>query len=58
MNISNDEWLSGTVTVPCLEEQEMIAEFLESIDKKISFEKKILEKLREQKTYLLSEMFI
>ena len=58
MNISNDEWLSGTVIIPCLEEQKMIAEVLQSIDEKISFEKKVLEKLKEQKTYLLSKMFI
>ena len=58
MNISNDEWLSGTVIIPCLEEQKMIAGVLQSIDKKISFEKKVLEILKEQKTYLLSKMFI
>ena len=58
MNISNEEWLSGTVTVPCLEEQNIIADCLKSIDKRISFEKNFLNKLKEQKNYLLSKMFI
>lgn len=45
------------VGVPCLEEQTKIANFLSSIDTKIDVEAQLLQKLEEQKKYLLQHLF-
>ena len=44
--------------IPCLEEQNKIVNFLSSIDAKIDTEKQFLNKLENQKQYLLQQMFI
>lgn len=44
--------------MPCLEEQNKIANFLSSIDDKIEENQKILEKIKEFKKALLQQMFI
>ena len=44
--------------IPCFEEQTKIANFLSSIDSKIDTEKQILQKLEEQKKYLLQNLFV
>lgn len=44
--------------IPSLAEQTLIANFLSSIDKKIEEEKKILEHYKNQKKYLLRNMFV
>ena len=44
--------------IPCLEEQQKIANFLSSFDEKIEVEKNTLEHLKELKKGLLQQMFI
>lgn len=44
--------------IPCIEEQTKIANFLSSIDTKIDLENQILQKLEEQKKFLLQNLFI
>ena len=44
--------------VPCLEEQQKIAAFLSTFDKKITAEKQILSDLKEIKKGLLQQMFV
>lgn len=46
------------ISIPCLEEQEKIANFLSSIQEKIETEKQILEKLELQKKFLLANLFV
>lgn len=46
------------VLLPCIEEQKAIARFLSSIDSKIDIETQLLQKLEEQKNYLLQNMFV
>ena len=46
------------VSVPGLNEQEHICSILDSINNKIDIERTILAKLKEQKSYLLRQMFI
>lgn len=46
------------IYLPCLKEQQKIADFLSSFDKKISTEKDILEYLKEIKKGLLQQMFV
>lgn len=43
---------------PIIEEQQKIASFLSKIDQKIQTEKAILERLENQKKYLLQQMFV
>jgi len=45
-------------TIPCIEEQTKIVNFLSKISDKIEIEKKILELLEQQKKYFLQNMFI
>ena len=46
------------ISVPSLPEQNKIANFLSSIDSKIDIETQLLQKLEEQKKYLLQQMFV
>jgi len=46
------------ILIPCIEEQEKIANLLSAIDKKIETEKHLLKKYTEQKKYLLANMFV
>ena len=57
MNISNEEWLSGKVKIPCFEEQKKIADFFDLMDIKIEAENKILADLEELKKGLLQALF-
>ncbi len=52
------DYSSEMIYCPDFNEQNRIAELLGSISKKIETEQKILEKMREQKQYLLSNLFI
>ncbi len=47
-----------SIAIPCLEEQTKIANFLSSIDSKIDIENQLLQKLEEQKKFLLKQMFV
>lgn len=47
-----------TIDLPSLQEQRKIADFLDLLDKKIKLENTIIDKLKEQKQYLLSNLFI
>ena len=49
---------NAKVYCPSIEEQQHIAKNFSNIEYKIAIEKQVLEKLREQKNYLLSQMFI
>ena len=49
---------SSKIYCPSLTEQKHIANNLSNIERKIENEKQLLEKLKEQKKYLLSQMFI
>ena len=46
------------ISIPCLEEQYKIVNFLSSIQEKIETEKQILEKLELQKKFLLANLFV
>lgn len=46
------------IEIPCLKEQQKIADFLSSFDEKISIEKEILEHLKQHKKGFLQQMFI
>ena len=45
-------------SIPCVEEQTRIASFLSSIDEKIETENQILNQYKNQKAYLLQNMFV
>ena len=47
-----------SISVPSLPEQTKIANFLSAIDSKIDMENQLLQKLEEQKKYLLQNMFV
>ena len=57
MNISEDEWLSGSIVVPCYEEQERIVNLLESIDEKTLAQEQHVTALETQKKELLRQVF-
>ena len=46
------------LTIPCIKEQQKIADFLSSFDEKISMEKETLEHLKQLKKGLLQQMFV
>ena len=46
------------IPFPSLPEQTKIANFLSAIDSKIDMENQLLQKLEEQKKYLLQNMFV
>ena len=58
MNISNEEWLSGKVSVPSLAEQQKIADCLSSLDYGINSYKATLSAWEELKKGLLQQMFV
>ncbi len=49
---------NAKIYCPSKDEQKHIADNLSNIERKIAIEKQILAKLKEQKNYLLSQMFI
>ena len=57
-NLRKDEVLNLKLKVPCLEEQNKIANFLSSIDCKIEQTQKQLESSKEFKKALLQQMFV
>ena len=58
MNISNDEWLSGTVTIsPSEQEQQLIGNFLKSLDHLITLHQRKCETLQKLKKSMLQKMF-
>lgn len=59
VNNLNKELVSmTTVSVPCLEEQQKIADFLSALDEAISYAKQELDKWKELKKGLLQQMFV
>ena len=57
-NLNMDLFNDIKFMIPCLEEQQKIADFLSSFDEKIDAEKEILEHLKELKKGLLQQMFV
>ncbi len=60
MNINNEDFLNGAkIYLPTSEqEQQKIAETLSAIDQKIELENQYLDLLKQQKQYLLQNMFV
>ena len=58
MAVSPEDLLSITVNVPCLEEQQRIADFLSAYDEAINYAKQELDKWKELKKGLLQQMFV
>lgn len=56
--LSEKDFLNFTIQLPCLEEQQKIADFLSAIDNKIEKISDKLENLKEFKKGLLQQMFI
>lgn len=56
--IHPEEFLKIRMKVPCLEEQEKIANFLSNIDKKISLINSQIKTMEEFKKSLLQQMFV
>ena len=57
-NLNKDLVSMTTVYVPCLEEQQKIADFLSAYDEAISYAKQELDKWKELKKGLLQQMFV
>ena len=57
-NIQKKDLENFSIFIPSLKEQNFIANFLDICDLKINLEEVLLIKLKEQKKYLLSNMFI
>ncbi len=57
LSISANRLSNISLYIPCLEEQNKIVNFLSSIDKKIDIEHLLLQKLEEQKKFLMQNMF-
>lgn len=57
-NLNMDLFNNIKIILPCLKEQEKIADFLLSFDKKIDTEKETLEHLKQLKKGLLQQMFV
>lgn len=59
VNNLNKELVSmTTVSVPCLEEQQKIADFLSALNETISYAKQEFDKWKELKKGLLQQMFV
>lgn len=58
INLSGNRLLNMVFKLPCLEEQNKIADFLSLFDEKIDVEKETLEHLKELKKGLLQQMFV
>ena len=56
--LTEKDFLNMKIELPCLEEQQKIANFLSSFDEKIDAEKETLEHLKELKKGLLQQMFV
>ena len=56
--VNSDDVSSLIVSVPCLEEQQKIADFLSALDEAISYAKQELDKWKELKKGLLQQMFV
>ena len=58
MNISNEEWLAGEITVaPTFQEQHRIGEYFEHLDHLITLHQRKCDELKEIKRYMLQNMF-
>ncbi|WP_394678766.1 restriction endonuclease subunit S [uncultured Sphingobacterium sp.] len=57
-NLSKVELMKLNISLPCLDEQITIGEFLSFIDAKIQIEKKLLRNYQLKKQYLLQNLFI
>ncbi|MEY1273947.1 restriction endonuclease subunit S [Proteus mirabilis] len=58
LGISKSNLAKVTFFIPCIEEQQKIADFLSSIDDKITIENNKLDKLKQWKQGLLQQMFV
>ena len=58
MAVSSEDFLKGKIYLPPINIQNEITQIFKLLDKKINIELEILNKLKEQKKYLLSNMFI
>jgi type I restriction enzyme S subunit len=56
--VSGEEIRKIKISIPCIEEQQKIANFLSVIDKRIETEHRILKQYKIQKKYLLPNLFI
>ena len=56
--LSEKDFLNFSVSIPCLEEQQKIADFLSAYDEAISYAKQELDKWKELKKGLLQQMFV
>lgn len=56
--LNDDDFLRESIPVPCLEEQQKIANFLSTYDEAISYAKQELDKWKELKKGLLQQMFV
>lgn len=56
--VNSDDVSSLIVSVPCLEEQQKIADFLSALDEAINYAKQELDKWKELKKGLLQQMFV
>ena len=57
-NLDMDAFMAITFPMPNKDVQDSVSMKLQAINKKLAIEKQILDKLKEQKNYLLSQMFI
>ena len=56
--MTTEEYFGTKVAIPCLEEQQRIADFLSAYDEAISYAKQELDKWKELKKGLLQQMFV
>ena len=56
--LSYESLVKMKISIPSLDEQDIIINFLSSIDQKIKTENVILEQFKSQKKYLLNQMFV
>lgn len=57
-NLRKQDVLDCPISIPCLEEQQKIADFLSAYDEAISYAKQELDKWKELKKGLLQQMFV
>jgi type I restriction enzyme S subunit len=58
VNLNSEIVANENIPLPCLAEQQEIAKLLSSIDTKIDIENQLLQKLEDQKKFLLANLFI
>lgn len=56
--LNDDDFLNESIFVPCLEEQQKIADFLSTYDEAITYAKQEYDKWKELKKGLLQQMFV